>query len=156
MKLQFQEDRIEKQIHINATVARVWRALTDHHEFGQWFGVAIAGPFVAGQTSRGQMTIPGYEHVKWEAAVKEINAEQFVFAYSWHPYAIEAERDYSHEPSTHVEFRLEPSGDGTSLTVTESGFSKLPDDRLPDAFRMNSRGWETQLEDIRSHAEQNS
>ena len=88
MKLQIQEDRIEKQTHINAPIARVWRALTDHHEFGQWFGVKIDGPFVADETSSGQMTIPGYEEVKWEVVVQEIDAERFVFAYSWHPYAI--------------------------------------------------------------------
>ncbi len=129
---------------------------SDHHEFGQWFRVKIDGPFVAGQTSHGQMTIPGYEHVKWEAVVQEIDAERFVFAYSWHPYAIEAERDYSQEPSTRVEFRLAPSGSCTLLTVSESGFRKLPADRLPDAFRMNSEGWEDQLENIQRHAEQNS
>src|SRR3954453_5864078 len=156
MKLQMQEDQIEKQIQINAPVARVWRALTDHQEFGQWFGVSIDGPFVAGQTSRGHMTIPGYEHVKWDVVVQEIDAARHVFAYTWHPYAIEAERDYSDEPSTRVEFRLEPSGDGTSLSVTESGFSKLPADRLPEAYRMNRRGLESQLDDIKLHADQNS
>ncbi len=125
MKLQIQEDRIEKQIHINAPIPRVWRALTDHHEFVQWFRV-------------------------------KIDAERFVFAYSWHPYAVEAERDYSQEPSTRVEFRLAPSGSCTLLTVTESGFSKLPADRLPEAFRMNSEGWSDQMENVQRHAEQNS
>ena len=91
-----------------------------------------------------------------EVVVQEIDAERFVFAYSWHPYAIETGRDYSQEPSTRVEFQLKPSGEGTLLTVTESGFSKLPADRLPDAFRMNTRGWEAQLNDIKLHAEQNS
>ncbi|MBA3884009.1 MAG: SRPBCC family protein [Chthoniobacterales bacterium] len=156
MKLQIQEDRIEKQIHINAPIPRVWRALTDHHEFEQWFRVKIDGPFVVGQTSHGQITVPGYEHVKWEAVVQEIDAERFVFAYSWHPYAVEAERDYAQEPSTRVEFRLQPSGDGTLLSVTESGFSKLPADRLPEAFRMNSEGWSDQMENVQRHAEQNS
>lgn len=154
--MQIQEDQIEKRIEINAPIARVWRALTNHDEFGQWFGVKIDGPFVAGQPSRGHMTIPGYEHVKWETVVQEIDAERFVFAYTWHPYAIEAERDYSKEPSTRVEFRLEPSGGGTSAMVTESGFSKLPADRMPEAFRMNSGGWEQQLEDVKQHAEENS
>ena len=30
-------DRIEKQIELNASISRVWRALTDHREFGEWF-----------------------------------------------------------------------------------------------------------------------
>ena len=154
MSLHIEEDRIEKQTHIKASVPRVWQALTDHREFGQWFGVAIEAPFASGEVSRGQMTIPGYEHVKWEAAVQEIDAERFVFAYTWHPYAIE-DRDYSQEPSTRVEFRLESSDGGTLLTVTETGFSKLPAGRMPEALRMNTRGWESQLEDIKEHAEQN-
>ena len=56
-------DRIEKRVELKAPVARVWRALTDHREFGQWFRVNLAGPFVPGQVSRGKMTHPGYEHV---------------------------------------------------------------------------------------------
>lgn len=102
------------------------------------------------------MTVPGYEYVEWKTVVQEIDAERLVFVYTWHPYAIKEGRDYSQEPSTRVEFRLEPSGSGTSLTVTETGFSKLPADRLSEALRMNTRGWEQQLKDIQEHAEQNS
>src|SRR6202011_176539 len=59
-------NRIEKRVELNAPVSRVWRALTDHREFGEWFRVKIDGPFVPGQVSRGQITYPGYEHVSWE------------------------------------------------------------------------------------------
>ncbi|HYI82088.1 MAG TPA: SRPBCC family protein, partial [Acetobacteraceae bacterium] len=62
-------DRIEKTIELNAPVERVWRALTDHHEFGAWFRVKLEGPFVPGEMSRGQITYPGYEHVAWKAKV---------------------------------------------------------------------------------------
>src|SRR5713226_6695929 len=58
---------IEKRIELKAPVSTVWRALTDHREFGEWFRVKLDGPFVPGQVSRGQITYPGYEHVKWEA-----------------------------------------------------------------------------------------
>ena len=155
MKLPIQEDQIEKQTEINAPIERVWRALTDHREFGEWFGVAIERPFAVGETSHGHMTIPGYEHIKWNVVVQKIDAERFVFEYTWHPYAIDPERDYSNETPTRVEFRLARSGDGTSLTVTDSGFSKLPADRQVDALRMNTGGWEQQLKDVREHAEQN-
>ena len=57
-------DRIEKTIEIKAPVSRVWRALTDHREFGAWFRVRLEGPFVPGQVSRGQITYPGYEHYR--------------------------------------------------------------------------------------------
>ena len=66
-------DRVERQIEIAAPVARVWRALTDHREFGEWFKVKIDTPFVAGQMSHGNVTWPGYEHLKWEALIQNYN-----------------------------------------------------------------------------------
>ena len=56
-------DRIEKEILLGAPRARVWRALTDHREFGEWFRIALDGPFAAGATVRGRLKIEGYEHV---------------------------------------------------------------------------------------------
>ena len=56
-------DRVEKRIELKAPVARVWRALTDYREFGEWFRVKLDGPFTPGQVSRGTITHPGYEHV---------------------------------------------------------------------------------------------
>jgi uncharacterized protein YndB with AHSA1/START domain len=150
-----EQDRIEKQIELKAPVARVWRALTDYREFSEWFGVNLEGPFVPGQTSRGQMAITGYEHLKWEAVVQKMEPES-LFSFTWHPYAIDPQKDYSKEPSTLVEFRLEPKGGGTLLTLTESGFSKLPADRRLEAFRMNDGGWAQQMKDIELHVEQTS
>ena len=79
-----------------------------------------------------------------------------LFSFTWHPYAVDLQRDYSKEPSTLVEFRLEPKGDGTLLTLTESGFSKLPADRRLEAFRMNDGGWTEQMKNIERHVEQTS
>jgi uncharacterized protein YndB with AHSA1/START domain len=147
--------RIEKRIELKAPVARVWRALTDHREFGEWFRVKLEGPFVPGLVSRGQITHPGYEHVKWEAVVQEMKPER-LFSFTWHPYAIDPKIDYSSEPSTLVEFRLEKSPSGTLLVVTESGFEKIPKDRRIDAFRMNDNGWAQQLKNIEKYVTQAS
>src|SRR5271167_3789625 len=113
-------DRIEKCIELKAPVSRVWRALTDYREFGEWFRVKLDGPFVAGQVSRGMITHPGYEHVKWQATVKSIEPEK-LFSFTWHPYAIDMSVDYSKETPTLVEFTLEETAMGTLLKVTESG-----------------------------------
>ena len=101
------------------------------------------------------MTVPGYEHVKWKAVVQRMEPER-LFSFTWHPYAIDQEKDYSNETPTLVEFRLERKGEGTLLTLTESGFSKIPAERRLEAFRMNDRGWATQMKDIASHVEQTS
>src|SRR3954465_9077930 len=105
------DDRIEKRIELNASTSRVWRALTDHREFGEWFRVKVDGPFVAGQVSRGHMTYPGYEHVRWEAVAQKMAPER-LFSYTWHPYAVDPNVDYSAEPPTLVEFRLEETAAG--------------------------------------------
>lgn len=147
-------DIIERRIVLNAPVSRVWRALTDHREFGTWFGVSLDRPFEPGGESTGHMTYPGYEHVAWRAVVQKIEPEQ-LFSFTWHPYAIEADIDYSGETPTLVEFRLEPHGDGTLLTLTESGFDNVPAGRRTEAFRMNDNGWAMQLENIHQYLEQN-
>ena len=143
-------DRIEKQIELKAPVSRVWRALTDHREFGEWFRVRIDGPFVSGQVSTGNITYPGYEHLKWEAVVQKMEPEK-LFSFTWHPYAIDPKMDYSGEPQTLVEFTLDPVPGGTLLRVTESGFDKIPGNRRAEAFRMNDGGWAQQMKNIEKH-----
>ena len=153
MTLPILPDKIEKQIELKAPVSRVWRALTDYREFSQWFRVNLEGPFVVGQVTRGNSTYPRYEHLKMEVVVQKMEPEQ-LFAFTWHPAALDSERDYTSEPSTLVEFRLEETADGTLLTVTESGFSKLPADRRDEAFRLNEDGWSEQLQNIARHVEE--
>ena len=143
-------DRIEKSIELKAPISRVWRALTDHVEFGEWFKVKLDGPFAPGKVSTGHITHPGYEHIKWTAVVRRMEPER-LFSFTWHPYAIDPKEDYSKETPTLVEFRLQKASDGTRLTLVESGFSKLPPGRLPDAFRMNDQGWSEQMKNIAKH-----
>jgi len=144
------ENRIEKQIELAAPVGRVWLALTDYRQFGEWFRVVLDGPFVAGQSVGGQISFPGYEHLRMEIVVKAIQPETY-FSYTWHPYAVDPKVEYSHETPTLVEFRLEPAGAGTLLKVTESGFDKIPADRRAEAFRKNSGGWEQQMKSIEAY-----
>jgi uncharacterized protein YndB with AHSA1/START domain len=148
-------DRIEKRIELAAPVSRVWRALTDYREFGEWFRVKLDGPFAEGQISRGHITYPGYEHVKWEAVVQKIEPEG-LFSFTWHPYAIDPKIDYSKETPTLVEFRLTKTASGTLLVLTESGFDKIPSDRRIEALRMNEGGWTEQMKNIERHVGQTS
>ncbi len=144
---------IEKIIELNAPIERVWRALTDHHEFGTWFRVKLNNPFVPGQVTTGSLTYPGYDHLKWEVTVKAMERPH-LFAFSWHPYAVDPGKDYSGEPPTLVEFHLEPIAGGTRLTVTESGFDALPSHRRAEALRMNDGGWAVQIKNIQTHVAQ--
>lgn len=150
-------DRIEKRIELKVPVSRVWRALTDYREFGQWFRVEIDGPFVQGEVSSGHMTYPGYEHVKWEATVQKMEPER-LFSFTWpHPKSFDKTNyspDNSNEPTTLIEFRLEKTAAGTLLVLTESGFDKLPADRRLEAFRRNDGGWTEQMKNIENYVAQ--
>jgi uncharacterized protein YndB with AHSA1/START domain len=141
---------IKKRIELRAPVSRVWRALTDYREFGEWFRVKLDGPFVPGKVSRGHITYPGYEHIRWEATVQAMDPER-LFSFTWHPYAIDPAIDYSSEPTTLVEFRLEPKNGGTVVWLIESGFDAIPKHRRFEAFRMNESGWTEQMKNIERH-----
>ncbi len=147
-------DRIEKQILLKAPLERVWRAISDAGEFGAWFGMEFDGAFVAGARLTGKI-----RPTKVDPEVAKLQqphtgkAGTFVidrvepmrrFSFRWHPYAIEPGVDYSAEPMTLVAFELKEVPGGTLLTITESGFDRIPLARRVQAFRANEGGWEHQ------------
>ncbi len=148
------ENQIEKRIELKAPVARVWRALTDYREFGEWFRVALEGPFVPGQLASGHILHPGYEHVVMQFVVQKIEPMK-LFSFTWHPYAVDPKADYSGETPTLVEFQLEKTAAGTRLRLTESGFENIPAHRRAEAFRMNDGGWTQQVKNIETYVAQN-
>jgi uncharacterized protein YndB with AHSA1/START domain len=143
-------DRIEKRIVLQASRARVWRALTDATEFGQWFGVELNAPFTPGATIQGKVTHKGYEHVRFELTVDRMEPER-LFSWRGHPQTIDPQRDYSAEPTTLVVFELTDVAGGTLLTVVESGFDGIPLDRRADAYRGNEQGWTHQMKAIEQY-----
>jgi uncharacterized protein YndB with AHSA1/START domain len=145
-------DRIEKQILLRAPTSRVWRALTDAGEFGTWFRVKLERGFAVGQRVAGNVTYPGYEHLTFEMTVERMDAER-LFAFRWHPYPVDPTIDYSKEPTTLVEFRLDAVADGTLLTVVESGFDRIPAARRAEAYLRNTEGWAEQMANIQRHVE---
>jgi uncharacterized protein YndB with AHSA1/START domain len=147
-------DRIEKQVELKALPARVWQAIADHRQFGEWFCVNLESPFEPGKPTLGRITYPGYEHLVFEIVIQQIEPERLL-SFHWHPYAIDPSKDYSHETPTLVEFRLEPIPGGTRLTVTESGFDKIPPERRAEAFRMNDGGWTEQMKNIDAYVRKN-
>jgi len=145
-------DRIERSVVINAPRERVWRALSNADEFGTWFGANLKGQaFAPGQRVRGKITIPGHEHMYFDVVIDRIEP-QSLLSYRWHPYPADESVDYTKEEPTLVTFTLKDApGNRTVLTVVESGFDKVPAHRRQEAFRMNSRGWEGQINNIVRH-----
>ena len=138
-------DRIEKQIQLNAPLDRVWQALTDSKQFGEWFRVNLEGPFIPGEFCRGQITHPGYEHVTMEVKVGEIKPQTY-FSFYWRPYAIDPQVDYSDEQRTLVEFTLEPKNGRRAAAGHRIGLRQDP--RRPPRRGVPhepDKGWAAQL-----------
>jgi uncharacterized protein YndB with AHSA1/START domain len=144
-------DRIERKILLKATRARVWRALSNAEEFGNWFGVNFKGKtFAAGKPVLGKVTYPGYEHITMEVLIERVEPERLL-SWRWHPAAIDPAVDYSAEPTTLVVFELEETAGGVLLTVVESGLDGIPLARRATVFRMNASGWDQQIANIEKH-----
>jgi uncharacterized protein YndB with AHSA1/START domain len=143
-------DRIEKRFEVKASRSRVWRAISDSTEFGTWFGMTLDRSFAPGVAVLGRLTSPGYDHVTLEMQIETIEPEGY-FSYRWHPYPMDPTIDYAAEPTTLVEFRLDETAAGTVVTITESGFDRLPASRRAEAFRMNTAGWASQSRKLASY-----
>jgi len=146
-------DRIEAGILLRVPVARVWRALTDAGEFGEWFGVKLAGAFVPGVAVKGTITEKGYEGLQFEITVERIEPRR-LFSWLWHPYAVDTDVDYSAEPPTLVVCELEEVADGAVLKLVESGFDGIPAARRAEAHRMHVEGWAAQMKSIEKYLAQ--
>ena len=154
-----QTDRIQKKAVLRAPRSRVWRAISDPKEFGAWFGLEVLeGSFSPGSVVKAKIvptkadaevakTQKPYEGMSFEMSVDRVEPER-LFSFRWHPFATEQDVDYSKELTTLIVFELADAfeGDGVLLTITESGFDKIPLARRAKAFAANEDGWEKQLE----------
>jgi uncharacterized protein YndB with AHSA1/START domain len=154
-------DRIEKKVLLRAPLERVWRAVSDARQFGAWFGVAFDAPFAPGARMIGTI-VPTkadeevaklqkpYEGRTFEITVDRIEPRR-LFSFRWHPFAVDPAVDYSSEPTTLVVFELDEVAGGTSLTITESGFDRIPLARRAQAFTANEGGWTHQAKLIEKY-----
>ena len=156
-------DRIEKKILLRATRDRVWRALSDSAEFGTWFGVKFENAFAPGAHLVGFISPTqvnkevgdaqkAHEGKRFEITIERMEPER-LFSFRWHPHAIDPNHDYSAEPTTLIEFTLDDAPEGILLTVTESGFDKLPPARRAEAFTGNEMGWTIMVTSIQAYVE---
>jgi uncharacterized protein YndB with AHSA1/START domain len=151
-------DRIVKRVFLRAPQERVWRAISEARQFGAWFGLQFDGEFAAGKPISGVIvptkadpevakTQEKYSGMKVGFIVDRIEPMR-LFSFRWHPFGIDPNYDYSKEPTTLVEFTLEPKDGGTQLTIVESGFDAIPIERRSDAFEADDEGWEAQAKMI--------
>lgn len=146
-------DSITRSVELKAAPERVWQAITDWRQFGQWFKVALDQPFAIGTRSTGHITYPGYEHLPWTAEIVAIEPPRR-FAYRWPHMDADHHVHLDDWAWTLVEFTLTPLADGgTRVTVVESGFGALPEGARQRSFDSNSGGWTEQMDNIRAYVD---
>ena len=132
-------DRIERTVRIAQPPARVWAAITTAEGLGTWFG----------NSAEVDLRVGGVAKLSWTSGdTATLTVERLepprVFGYTWNLYGLPAE-----DPRrTYVEFTLEPSGAGTTLTMVESGFAQLTPDEHMKAFQGNTKGWAHELDEL--------
>ncbi|MGP1393879.1 MAG: SRPBCC family protein [Inquilinaceae bacterium] len=147
------KDQIVRTIDLKAPVERVWKALTDHEEFGSWFRLSLHEPFELGEVTFGETRYPGHEGLPFWAEVVVMDEPRF-FSFVWPmDESIQPDAPDLDQKVTLVEFTLEPTASGSRLTVRESGFEKLPEERRLQAFRDNQGGWDVQTMNIKEFVE---
>jgi uncharacterized protein YndB with AHSA1/START domain len=154
-------DRIEKSVHLRAPRERVWRALSRSSEFGRWFGMDVDGEFAPNTTVTARIvpttvdaeiaaTQKPYEGMPVELFVERVEP-MHALSFRWHPYPPESADETVR--TTLVVFELEDADGGTLLTVSESGFDRIPIARRAKAFADNEGGWEAQTKLIAKYLE---
>lgn len=143
-------DKIEKSIIIEAPISRVWKALTDHLEYGKWFQCHIDRPFRVGEEVNGRMLIKGVEHISFPMKILAMEKNK-LFSCKWPAYVEQTDLDLLNEPWLHMEYRLEEVPDGTKVTIIETGFDALNPSIKEEARKGNEGGWDFQLSNLHNY-----
>ena len=133
-------DRIERTLQLTHPPEKVWAALTTADGLGTWFG----------NRAEVDLRVGGQARLAWDSGdtatltIERVEPPR-VFAYSWPIYGLPAD-----DPRrTYVEFTLEPTDAGTTLTMVETGFAQVPDsDAHQAAYSGNTKGWTNELGEL--------
>jgi uncharacterized protein YndB with AHSA1/START domain len=136
-------DRIEKSAVLKAPLERVWRAISDSGEFGTWFGMTVAGPFVAGATVQCVMGEGTADKERFPLHIVAVEAPHRL-SFRWNPVP---GAEYA-DVTTLVEFTLSEVDGGVLLEIVESGFDAVPAERRNTAFGNNDQGWAHQIQAV--------
>lgn len=134
---------IKQELIIKAPRSKVWNVLTTAEGWTGWFSEGVKGNFTVGETL--VLTFEGFG----ECYAKVVEREEGTsFAYKWHP-GEDCDLDKHPESEmTTVRFTLTDHPKGTLVTMVESGFENLPEDRRAMCVEMNTMGWTWELAEM--------
>ncbi|MBS1905181.1 MAG: SRPBCC domain-containing protein [Actinobacteria bacterium] len=131
---------VTRNISIAAPAAQVWRTITEPEHLSLWFGRTVLG-------SDGVGTMTFEDHGAVPIRIESIDAPRSV-TYRWNnDNALGRLPDEIDEASSTVfTFTLEAEGEGTRLTVVESGFERTSDPRVN--LERHREGWNIELDKL--------
>jgi uncharacterized protein YndB with AHSA1/START domain len=140
------DQRIERDILINAPVEVVWAVVTEPEHIRGWFSEAVELDLRPGGEARLHWDRYGTVHGR----VERVEPPRF-FSFRW---VVDPETALTEENSTLVEFSLAADGDATRLTVVESGFRSLAgsEDKRNGHVESHRGGWESELGELVEYA----
>ena len=140
-------DAIEREILIDAPPSVVWSIVTEAQHVAGWFSDEAEIDLRSG----GRMLLTWRRHGTYEGRVETVDPPRR-FAFRWQT----REGEFSETNSTLVVMTLQAEGTATRLRVVERGFASLPwpDDARTRYAEENSRGWVTELDELRDYAPQ--
>lgn len=136
-------DRIERQILIDAPVDVVWAVVTEPEHIAGWFSDSVEIDLRPG----GRAVLVWNEHEgPVHGRIERVEPPRF-FSFRW---VVGAGPEVTDDNTTLVEFSLSAEGEGTRLTVVESGFAGLPepDDEKLGHVDGHRHGWELELGEL--------
>lgn len=125
---------------VKAPIERVWAALTTKEGWESWFSQGVTSDFQVGSP-----LIMDWGSGGTSNAVVSARKDMTHFAYRWHPGCTIADEVYHDDEMTEVAFELKSVEGGTSVTMVESGFDRVPMSRRAAALKDNSAGWDEEL-----------
>lgn len=132
-------DRIERTIELAQAPQRVWKALTTAEGLGAWFGDEATIELESGGAGR----LTWSDGHTAELRIERVE-EPSVFGFTWPVFGMP-----DGDPRrTYVEFTLEPTGEGTRLTVVETGFAQLPGEAYRVGYDAHVDGWAKELGEL--------
>jgi len=144
--------RIDRSIDLAASPERVWRALTTAAELSAWFQVAIEGDIAVGKEVWMTSVHPNHANARFKVRFIDLSSPRRM-VWQWHPGEVDPNFDYNTEAETTVTFDLEPTAQGTRLTVSETGFDRISLARRAKVYRDNANGWAEVLVWLQKHVE---
>ena len=144
------QDTIERSIELPVSRQRAWDAITTPEQISQWFQGLWQFELKPGAPIHFDFGEWGIHRGRVEAVEP---MDRVVYLWTHEGKGWDAAIPIDDVPNTLMEFRLADAGNGTRLTVVESGFAALPDDIRENSLRENTQGWDEQMGNIQKFFE---